>query len=162
MTWLDGAFLLLIFLLSFLGFRRGIVHIIVIISSYSAGVIAAVMLAGYAGEILSGYAEIPDAFARIIAAAAVFIITVLLIRGAGWLLKKIVSLALPGIDKACGLVFGIVLAVILIAICSIFLYISPLDSKPGMLYDDSFTPKIVMKWLDALSPDGSGSTGEEL
>ncbi len=151
MTWIDGVFLLVFLALSFLGYRRGIISMIVIISSYLAGIIAAAVLAEQAGALLSHYTRVPETFSRIIASIFVFIITALAIRGAGWLLKKFVGLTLPGIDKACGLVFGWILSGVLIVLTSIFLYISPVDSAAGRLYDGSFTPGFVMRSLERVS-----------
>ena len=153
MNWIDAIFMLLLFLLSFLGFRRGIIGIVVIIASYLAGIMAAVILAEPAGAMLSHYTRVPETFSRIIAPLIIFLITALAVRGVGLVLKKLVSLALPGIDRACGLLFGLILAGILIALTSIFLYISPEDSAAGRLYDGSFTPGLVIRALEKLSPE---------
>ncbi len=153
MNWIDAILLLLLFFLSFLGFRRGIIGIVVIISSYLAGIIAAVILSEPAGELLSYYTRIPGTFSRIIAPVIIFLLTALAVRGIGLLLKKLVSLALPGADRACGLLFGLILAGILIILTSIFLYISPEDSAAGRLYDESFTARLVIRNLRRFSPE---------
>ncbi len=158
MTWLDGVFLLILLLLSFIGFRKGVVQIVVIISSYLAGIIAAAVLAEPAGEILAGYTKAPEAFSRVIAAIIIFILTALIIRGIGLLLKKAVSAALPGMDKACGLLFGAVLAFILIVLASVFLYISAMDSEAGKLYEESFTPGMIMRGIEKVYAENGDST----
>lgn len=150
MTWLDGVFLLLLLISGFAGFRKGIIQVVVIISSYLAGLIAAAVLAEPAGMILAGHTNAPEAFSRVIAAIIIFILTALLIRGIGLLLKKAVSAALPGLDKACGLVFGAILALILILLTSVFLYISPVDSKAGKLYEESFAPGLIMRGIERM------------
>ncbi len=153
MNWIDAIFILLILSLSFLGFRRGIIGIVVITASYLAGIMAAVILSDPSGALLSYHTRVPETFSRIIASLIIFLLTALTVRGIGLLLKKLVSLALPGMDRACGLLFGLILAGILILLTSIFLYISPEDSQAGKLYDGAFTPGLVIRSLEKLSPE---------
>ncbi len=138
--------------LAFTGHRKGIIHVIVIISSYAAGVIAAIALSEAAAALISAHTQIPQGVSRILASVAVFLIAALAVRGIGWILKKAVALALPGIDRICGMIFGIVLALIMIVLCSIFLYVSPPDSSAGRLYEESFSARFVISSIDRLTP----------
>ncbi len=153
MNWIDAAAFGIIALLAFLGLRRGIIDIVVILSAYAAGLIAAVFLYTHLGKLISSHAGIPQTFSRVIAFAGAFLITAVCVRAAGWLLKKIVRLALPGIDKICGLVFGLLLGFIIVVMGSMFLYRSPLNSHAGKLYDGSFTPGFIMNSLEKLSSE---------
>lgn len=150
MNWIDAVFVLVLAGLAFAGHRKGIIHVIVIIASYAAGVIAAVALSEAAAELISGYTQIPQGISRILASVAVFLIAALAVRGIGWLLKKAVALALPGIDRICGMIFGIVLALIIIILCSVFLSYSPPSSSAGRLYEESFSPRFVISGIERL------------
>ena len=160
MNWIDAAAFGVIALLAFMGLRRGIIDIVVILSAYAAGLIAAVFLYTHLGKLISSHAGIPQTFSRVIAFAGAFLITAASVRAAGWLLKKIVRLALPGIDKICGLVFGLLLGIIIVVLGSMFLYVSPLNSYAGKLYDGSFTPGFIMNSLESLSSEKSKEDDE--
>lgn len=156
MSWIDVVFLALLTGLSFLGFKKGIIHVAVVMVSYIAGIAAAAALAGPAGALIAHYLKIPGGPSVIIGAVLVFIITAISVRGAGLLLKKLAALVLPGMDKACGLAFGFIFAAGLSALASVFLYVSPPDSAPGRLYDASLTPRFIIKTLERAWPGGNG------
>ncbi len=156
MNWIDAAAFALLIALGIIGFRRGIIDIIVIAAAYLAGLTASVALSEAAGTLLVRYAGMPAAVSRAIAAVAIFIACLLAVRGAGRVLKKLIALLLPGIDKTCGLLFGLFLASVVIALASIFLYAAPESSAPRELYENSFTARFVIRVLDRFvrySPD---------
>jgi len=152
MNWIDFAFLALVIFAGIFGFRKGIIKILVLVSAYLLGTAAAIVLSGRGADILVYYTGISPALARITALLSIFILVSLFVRGLGLLLGKIARAALPGIDRSAGLLLGLALAGILIALAVTYMCTAEEASPLRQLYEGSVISRFIVRHIGSLLP----------
>lgn len=110
MNWLDGVLILILVLPMFIGYRRGLIRTVVPLVAIVLGII----VAGRAYDDLGGWFHPgllkSEAQAKIVAFAIIFILFMAAMTVVSRLLHRFLNLLLMGwVDKAGGLVFGLII-----------------------------------------------------
>lgn len=160
MNWMDAIFFGLVLIAGFIGFRKGLVRIMVITAAYLSGIAAAITLAPQAAEFTARWIKISPVLARAAAMVLVFLLVSLLVRGIGLLLEKITRAALPGFDKTAGLLLGLVLAGILITLTAVFTCTAEDSSALRSLHEGSAASRFLMRRLERFLPEDTRAPGQ--
>ncbi len=158
MNWLDIILLLALLLAAFIGFRRGIIKVVLIL----AGLILGVFLAG---RFYSSFADrLPignDTAARILAFIIIFIAVIAAAFVLAFLLRKtIATIKLGWADRLSGAIFGFIAgAVICGALLALFAHFLDIEGTVGQSWIASILLDRVPALL-ALLPDEFDSVRE--
>ena len=107
MTWVDGVVLAVLLLSAGLAYFRGAVSEVLGIGAWAGAVVAGLLLEPQTHPIAARYVQ-PDWLATGVAVGAVFLVVLVVLKILiAWLAGKVQRSALGGVDRALGLVFGL-------------------------------------------------------
>ena len=130
MNWLDAAIIIVLVVLIILGFRRGLIGSAVPLAGIVLGIVLAGRFYGSVAMWLSTWLH-SEAQAKIAGFAVIFVLVMLAAAIIATLLRRFLSLLLPGwVDRVGGLAFGLIMGAVVcgasLALASKF-FASPLE-----------------------------------
>ncbi len=117
MNYLDVIIVIPVLWWAFRGFKKGLIKEVAKLAALILGLWAASSFSYYLVEVLSDKTEINESYIPLIAFAIIFIVTVILIHLLSGLLDKLIkAVALSGVNKLAGAVFGAAKGVLLLSV----------------------------------------------
>jgi membrane protein required for colicin V production len=99
------------------GFRKGLVYLIASIAALFLGILGAVRFHEACGGLLNRWFEIDPDHLKILAFAVTFILIVIIVHAAAFLLDKLIkAVALNFVNRLAGMVFGVLITAFMISV----------------------------------------------
>ncbi|MEX0987144.1 MAG: CvpA family protein [Bacteroidales bacterium] len=133
------------------GFRKGLVYMIASLTALVLGVLGAVRFHEPMGRLLENWFEINPEQLNLISFAVTFIIIVLTVHIAAYLVDKLIrAIALNLVNRAAGMVFGVFVTAFVVSI--ILMPVDAANSKKEFISADTIERSLLYKPLIKLAP----------
>ena len=133
------------------GFKKGLVYMIASLTALVLGVLGAMRFHDEAAGMLTKWFEINPAQLNLIAFASTFVLIVLIVHLAAFLLDKLLkAVALNFVNRAAGMVFGLLVTAFIVSI--ILQPIDAANSKSEFISKDTKEGSLLYKPLCSLAP----------
>ncbi|WP_159997207.1 CvpA family protein [Roseomonas sp. 18066] len=132
MTWVDGIVLAVLALSALIAFFRGMVREVLGVGAWIGAVLFAITVLPALSPLLAEHVQ-PPWLAELIAAAAAFLVALIVLKLLiGWFAGKVRASVLGGLDRALGMVFGLVRGAFLVVLTYIVggLFLPAVDRWP--------------------------------
>jgi membrane protein required for colicin V production len=157
MTWVDGVVLAILLLSAGVAYFRGAVSEVLSVGAWVGAAIVGLVAEPFAKPLVAQYVE-PEWLAIGIAVGAVFIIVLVILKVLiAWIAAKVQRSALGGVDRALGLLFGLVRGAFIVVLAYIVggLAVPAADRWPDAVRDARSLPLAAdgARWLVGRLPE---------
>lgn len=133
------------------GFRKGLVYMVASLTALVLGILGAMRFHEGMGNLLNGWFEINPEHLHILAFAVTFILIVLLVHIAAFLVDKLIkAVALSFVNRLAGMVFGVLVTAFLISV--ILLPVSAANSKKAFISEETIEGSLLFIPLSKFAP----------
>lgn len=117
MNFVDFIFILIILLLAFQGFRKGLIYEVASLAGLILGIYASFHFSGYLEGYLTEYLNVPEKYSTITAFILIFIVVIIILHFIGKIIENIIDvIALGFLNKLAGSIFGFVKGIVLLSL----------------------------------------------
>jgi membrane protein required for colicin V production len=161
-TFLDLILLVVMLVSAMLAMIRGFMREILSIAAWAIAVLCAIYFSTRLGPYVKSYFNLSDTPANVVAAAAVFLVTLLVVSVVTVRISDMVLDSRVGaLDRTLGFLFGLGRGLIIVVVAFLFFdWLVPAKSQP--VWVQSAKSKVVLQstgdWLKSLLPDDPEST----
>lgn len=157
MTWVDGVILALLAVSALLAFFRGLVREVLGVGAWVGALVAGFLALPWSGPVAETQVS-PDWLAEAVAVAVVFLVVLVLLKLlTAWIAHHVQRSALGGLDRALGVVFGLVRGAFLVLLAYIVVgpFLPP-DRWPSAVREARALPLVAegARWLVEQVPEG--------
>lgn len=133
------------------GFRKGLIYMIASLTALVLGVLGAMRFHELIGSMLSNWFEINPEHINLISFAVTFILIVMVVHLAAFLVDKLIkAIALNLVNRAAGMVFGLLVTAFVISI--ILMPVDAANNKKEFISKDTIEGSLLYKPLTKLAP----------
>jgi len=133
------------------GFRKGLIYMIASLTALVLGILGAVRFHENIGSILDSWFTIQPEHLNLISFAVTFILIVLLIHVAAFLVEKLIkAIALNLLNRAAGMVFGVLVTAFVVSI--ILMPLDAANQRKEFISKDTMEGSLLYKPLKGFAP----------
>lgn len=133
------------------GFRKGLVYMIASLTALVLGILGAMRFHERMGDLLNNWFEINPEHLNILSFAVTFILIVLLVHVAAFLVDKLIkAVALNFVNRLAGMVFGVLVTAFLISV--ILQPVAAANSKKAFISEETIQGSLLFIPLSKFAP----------
>lgn len=151
MNFLDIIFLVPLLFALYMGFRKGLIHMIASLLALILGIVGAIKLRPLFASLLDSVFNISSEHVNVIAFAVAFVFIVLLVHLAAYLVDKLIrAVALNFVNRLLGMAFGLLVTAFVISM--ILWPINQVNAEKQIIKPEHLEGSLLYKPLSALAP----------
>ena len=151
MNYLDIIFLVPLLVALYRGFKKGIIHMAASLAALILGIIFAIKLRPLFASMLDGLFDISPDYLNIIAFSVAFVVIVILVHLAAFLVEKLVkAVALNLVNRLLGMAFGLLVTAFVLSM--ILWPINQVNEERQFIKPERIENSLLYKPLSAFAP----------
>lgn len=151
MNYLDILFLVPLLFALYRGFKKGIVHMVASLAALILGILGAIRLRPLFASMLDGLFEISPDYVNIIAFSVAFVVIVIVIHLAAFLVEKLIrAVALNLVNRLLGMGFGVLVTAFVLSM--ILWPINQVNEERQLIKPERIENSLLYKPLSAFAP----------